>query len=406
MRVVQINTVNYGSTGGIMIGIADALKSDNEESFICYPNCRSKKRLAAGYNEINTCGIIAHNIHILLSYLTGMEGCYGIISTAAFLKKIKQIKPDIVHLHNLHNGCINLPLLFSFLKKNKIKVVWTLHDCWGYTGHCTYYSYANCSKWKNGCHGCQKFKMYPKTLFDNSRRMFELKKRVFTSLNAMKIVCPSNWLKEEVEKSFLGKYDIQTVYNGIDCNMFYPQKSIKQKYKFPDKKIILGVSDGWSKRKGIDTFIRLAAVLPSEYVIVLVGTDEETEKGLPSQIHPVRRTRDKKELAEYYSMADVFLNPTKEEVLGLVNLEALACGTPVITFNSGGSPECIDETCGIVVEPTIATEELLKIILNVVDKRLFSEEQCRKRALCFKESEKSKEYLLLYSQIMKEKWKL
>lgn len=399
MRIVQINGGAKGSTGKIMMGIADVARAQGHEVMCASPITTTNRDAGedCGYYRIGTFN--SRRVNVALARITGFNGCFAWFETYKLLKKIDEFKPDIIHLHSLHNSYINLPMLFSYIKKHEIPVVWTLHDCWAFTGHCPHFTIAKCDKWKTGCHGCKQYKDYPASIFDNSELMWKLKKKWFTGVKNMTIVTPSEWLAGLAKESYLKEYPIRVINNGIDLNVFKPTKSdFREKYGIsPSECIILGVSFGWNYKKGLDCFVKLRNELNEQYRIVLVGTDSSIDKKLPSGIVSIHRTQNQKELAEVYSAADVFFNPTREEVLGLVNLESLACGTPVVTFNTGGSPECIDEYSGIIVEEgdDIKTIFEKKTYANIM------EENCIKRAQQFKENEVYLKYLNIYTITLK-----
>lgn len=398
MRVVQINSYNYGSTGNIMNDIALQAEKAGIENITCCPSARSMRK-NIHRNQLFIGTRAGRNLHIVLAKITGLNGCFSVIDTYVFLKKIEKFNPDIIHLHNLHNCYINLPLLFGFTKKKNIKLVWTLHDCWSFTGKCPYFTAVNCYKWQNGCHSCPQLKEYPNTFTDSTKLMWALKKRWFNLPDNIAICTPSAWLAEKAKQSFLKKHTIRVINNGIDLSQFYPRESdFRKRYSCENKKLILGVAFIWEKRKGLDVFVKLAESLADEYKIVLVGTDEATDRIIPDNIISIHRTKDKAELAEIYSAADVFVNPTREEVLGMVNIEALACGTPVITFDTGGSPEIIDSTCGSVVAVDDISA-LEKEITDVCTNKKFAPAACTARAAQFAKEKKIAEYISLYEAL-------
>ncbi|MGN1169547.1 MAG: glycosyltransferase [Acutalibacteraceae bacterium] len=324
------------------------------------------------------------------------KGFFSAFKTQRFIRKIKKNPPDVIHLHNLHGSFINIPILFRYIKKNSIPVVWTLHDCWAFTAICSHFSLEGCSGWIDGCGSCPQRKKLSSAFFDFSHTVWKLKKKHFTSLNDVTVVTPSEWLSGLVKKSFLNCYDVTTVYNGIDLNAFKPtESSFRKNYRLYNKFIVLGVSFNWGYSKGLDVFVELSKSLPENFAVVLVGADGETSKNLPDNIITIGRTNNISELAEIYSAADVFVNPTREEVLGLVNIESLACGTPVVTFNTGGSPECIDETCGEVIDFN-NTAKLQQAVERICTEQPYSAENCRKRALLFDKDDMLKKYIDLY----------
>ena len=397
MKILQINTCNFGSTGKIMLSIQKACRDNGHEAFVAYAKSRSNLR-GKKQGDILIGSILSRNLHLLLGNITGFNGCFSYFSTLNFLRRVKKISPDIIHLHNLHNGYINLPLLFKFIKKHNIRTVWTLHDCWAFTGHCPYFTLAQCEKWKSGCCGCPIYKEYPASLFDNSKFMYSLKKKWFTGVSGLTIVTPSKWLGDLVKQSFLGDYPIMVINNGIDLSVFKPTESdFRKKYNCEDKFLILGVAFPWSKRKGIDVFIELSKQLDSKYQIVLVGTDDNIDKQLPQNIISIHRTHNQAELAEIYSTCDLFVNPTREENYPTVNMESIACGTPVLTFNTGGSGEIPNNTCGDVVSKN-TVEAVFKKINDIFDNNPFTEANCLKRAQSFAAEEKYAEYIKLYRE--------
>ena len=261
MKVLQINSCNFGSTGGIMLGIAKVGKNSGNDMYTAFAKSRSnsKKHLES---SIEIGGIISRNLHLILSKLTGYNGCFSVIATWHFLKKVKKLQPDIIHLHNLHNCYINLGMLLSYIKKHNIKTVWTLHDCWAFTGQCPHFTIAKCDKWKSHCRECGQYKCYPSSMVDRTKIMYKLKKKWFTGVKNMTIVTPSKWLADLVGQSFLKEYDVKVINNGINLQVFKPTKSnFREKYDLENKHIILGVAMYWTKRKGMDVFLKLAEKL-------------------------------------------------------------------------------------------------------------------------------------------------
>lgn len=398
MKIVEINAGNFGSTGNIMLGIADIAKTAGHEVLVCFPDARDNRKKMVK-NQLFIGNRLSRNLHLKCAELTGLNGYFSQLATKKFLKAVDEYKPDIIHLHNLHNCYINLPMLFNYIKKHNISVVWTLHDCWAFTGQCPYFTMAKCDKWKTGCYNCPQYRQYPASYVDRTKTMWKLKKKWFTGVQNMTIVTPSQWLADLVKESFLAEYPVKVIHNGIDLSVFQPtENDFREKYGLQNKKIILGVAFGWGERKGLDVFVELAKRLDCEqYQIVLVGTDDSVDKQLPTNIISIHRTQNQTELAEIYTAADLFVNPTREEVLGLVNVEALACGTPVITFKSGGSPECIDETCGGVV----ACDDVDKLeieIMRICSDNPYSKEACLERAKAFDMNERFDEYIKLYEE--------
>lgn len=401
MNLFEINSCNIGSTGGIMLSLAKALR---KAGYVVYTSCACSRTNAPRCDEYTFLigNRVSRNIHLLFSRFLGLSGLLSFFSTFLFLKKIKKNKCVLLHLHNLHGAYINLSLLFYFLKKNNIPVIWTLHDCWSFTGRCPHFVMSKCDKWKKGCHSCAYPRCsYPTSYIDTSKMMWNLKKKWFTGIKNCTLITPSQWLADLVKQSYLKDYPVKVINNGIDLSVFKPtENDFRKKYDLQNKKIVLGVAFGWGKRKGLDIFIELAKRLSKDYGIVLVGTNDNVDKQLPANILSIHRTQNQDELAEIYSAADVFANPTREEVLGLVNVEALACGTPVVTFKTGGCPECIDETCGAVVDCDDVDAMEIEI-RRVCEEKPYSKEACLKRAKSFDMNERYDEYVQLYKDILK-----
>ena len=400
MKIVQINGGAKGSTGKIMMGIADVARTQGHEVMCASPITTTNRDAGAdcGYYRIGTFN--SRRFNVALARITGFNGCFAWLETHKLLKKIDDFKPDIIHLHNLHDSYINLPMLFSYIKKHNVPTVWTLHDCWAFTGQCPYFTMVKCSKWKTGCYACPQYKEYPSSLYDNTEKMWRLKKRWFTGVKNMTIVTPSQWLANLVKESYLREYPVKVINNGIDLTVFKPTpySDLNNSNAFlggQDKHIVLFVSFGWSIYKGLDVIVELARMLTDDYQIVVVGTDTHVDEILPSNVISIHRTQNQKQLAEIYTAATVFVNPTREEMFGMVNIEALACGVPVVTFRTGGTPECLDFKSGIVVEKD-DVEGMKDAIVKICEQKIFSEIDCIKRAQQFKGLDKFNEYIELY----------
>ena len=394
MNVAEINMTWCGSTGRIMLSIAEALRKNGADVRTYSP--RELNRSEPDIPMHTYYGTyLGRKLHNLFGRVTGLNGLGSIIDTIGLVRMLRKNGTDVLHLHNLHSYCINFPILFRYIRKDKIKVVWTLHDCWTFTGHCPHYDMIGCGRWKTGCSHCPQKREYPQGRFDTSRIMYALKKKWFCGIDDMTLVTPSKWLAAQVGESFLASYPVRVIPNGIDLSVFHPTDSgFRSKYGIPaEKKIILGVAFAWNDRKGLDVIIEMARRLPEkEYQIVLVGTDEKTEKLLPESVIAVRRTQDPSELAGIYTAADVFANPTREDTFPTVNMEALACGTPVVTFETVGSPETVTSECGAVV-PRDDTNEFVRQIELICSCGMFYTEKCCKEALRFDRSKYFREYI-------------
>ena len=342
MKIVQINTTPSGSTGSIMMNIHKELINQGHESYVVW----GRGRKSNNNNEIFLNDKIGVYFHTLYTRLTGKVGFASKRSTKKLIKRLEQINPDIIHLHNLHGYYINIELLFNYLKKSNVKVIWTLHDCWAFTGHCTHFDSVKCDRWKKQCSNCPIKKEYPKSFIDNSSWCFNRKKAIFTSINDLIIITPSEWLASKVQDSFLNKYKIKVINNGIDTTIFKKiDKSkllFRKKYNLKNKKIILGVAAPFTQKKGFNDFIELAKLLDDNYIIVLVGLNKKQIKLLPSNIIGIEKTDNVQELVDIYNSADVLFNPTYEDNYPTVNLESISCGTPVVTYKTGGSVEFVN----------------------------------------------------------------
>lgn len=391
MKIVQINaTCGIGSTGKICVGISQIMTAENIENYIL---CSRSN----GYPLGITCSDSTYiKLQALKSKVFGNYGFNSKRATRKIIGELERIQPDIVHLHNIHGHDCNLEMLFSWFRRKKTKLVWTFHDCWAFTAYCPHFTMAKCDKWKVQCSRCAQSRSYSR-FFDRSREMFEKKKALFTGLD-LTIITPSWWLADLVKQSCLKEYPVHVIHNGIDLAVFQPTSTqFRKEHELENKKIVLGVSFGWGVKKGLDVCTELSRRLPDDYRIVLVGTDPNVDKMLPDKVISIHRTQNQQELAEIYSTADVFVNPTREENYPTVNMEALACGTPVLTFRTGGSPETLDETCGSVVacEDVDAME---KEILRICTQRPYSEVACIRKAREFDQNERFKEYLMLYER--------
>lgn len=390
MRVLQINNLcGRGSTGKIAVGISKLSDDNGIENTIFYFSRKSPYP-----NSTKITNRFSLKIQALKSRILGNYGFNSNRITNKLIKKIDEYNPDIVHIHNIHGHNANIEVLFEYLKATKKKVVYTFHDCWAFTGYCPHFSLIRCEKWKTKCFCCPLRKKYS-WFIDKSDDNFERKKRAILGTN-MVIVTPSFWLRDITRESFLNIFPIKVINNGIDLNVFHPQNSsFRKDYELENKKIILGVADIWSKQKGLDVFIELSKKMPAEYKVVLVGTSKKIDKKLPSSILSIHRTQNQKELAGIYSSADVFVNATREDSFPTVNMESLACGTPVLTFRTGGSPEIIDDACGSVVECD-DIDSLISEIIRICTLNPYSKESCLNKAKNFNANDRFKEYIDLY----------
>ncbi len=398
MKIAIINMVDYGSTGRIMFQTADTARQKGHlvrtySKKWRNQNVKRKEHKYYGYT-------IENAIHVIVSKLFGLQGMLSIFGTKQLIRDLKRYQPDIVHLHNLHDSSTCLPVLLKALGKADIPVVWTLHDCWAFTGQCTHFLVEKCENWKIGCTNCKFQKSLVKT--NCTAWVWRKKKKSIDSIKNLTIVTPSKWLSSLVKESLFRDRPISVINNGIDLNIFSNKNSslVRQERKCSEKSIILAVASVWTERKGLLDLIEVDKKLDHvKYQMVVVGTNEMIDKLLPKTVISIHRTADEMELAKLYSCADVFVNPTYEDTFPTTNIEALACGTPVITYNTGGSPEIIDEKCGCVVECG-NIEEIISNIIKICSSTKNYDNTCRKRAECYDRQERYIEYVNLYEEIV------
>ncbi len=410
MKILEINTVcDKGSTGRIAAGVARCASAAGHEVFFAYGRGNHPEDIC-GYRIGNP---IDFACHVLINFFGGKSGFGSRFVTRKFLKWVDGIQPDVIHLHNLHGFYIHVGILFDYIKKKGIPVIWTLHDCWPFTGQCAHFDYAGCERWREGCHDCPIYRTdYPYSLFsDSSRQNYLVKKSLFTCVNTMVVVTPSMWLEKLVRESFLKDYEVRTINNGIDLSRFkvidansQELLSLRLKCKIlPTDKVVLGVANVWNKKKGLNTFIELAEKLENDYVIVLVGLSGLAKRRVnivkSDRIVGIAHTESIDELVMWYNIADVFVNPTLEDNFPTTNIEALACGTSVITYDTGGSPEIIDSNTGVVVEKGNVTQ-LAKAIKEVCEKGKKTKEQyCLNRSKEYDSRPRYLEYIELIEKM-------
>jgi putative colanic acid biosynthesis glycosyltransferase len=400
VKVLQINTiVNSGSTGRITEEIGKILIKNGHDSCIAFGRGKSSSLSKL----IHIGNFYDHTFHLLISRITDKHGFGSKVATRKLIKEIDVFKPDLIGLHNLHGYFLNIRVLFTYLKYYSIPIVWTLHDCWPFTGHCSYFDRYECFRWKEGCNKCPNINGYPASWFmDNSRSNFQNKKDIFTGMKNLTLVSPSGWLANYIKDSFLSNYNLQIINNGVDIELFRPIEVniVRSKYKL-NGKFILGVANIWDGRKGLNDFLELRKRIEPSIEIVLVGISVRQKRYMPNGITGILRTENLSELAELYSYAEVLVNPTYIDNFPTVNLEALACGTPVITYDTGGSPESIDSTTGFVVKRG-DIDGLCKAINIILNKHKdFYAANCRKRAeIRFNKNIQYLKYLKLYEDLL------
>ena len=391
-KLLQINvTANWGSTGKIAEQIGQCAIAHGWESYVAYGRMQNPSK-----NKLIKIGTMADvYLHYATQRLLDNEGLCSSRATRRFLKTIDEIKPDIVHLHVIHDHYLNYRLLFSYLNEKRIPVVWTFHDCWAFTGHCFHFVTKNCERWKTECHDCPLVHEYPNTIFDSSSNNFSLKKELFANHPNMTIVACSDWIRDFTAQSFLKKNRIEVIHNGIDLDTFNPYGN-----KSSEKFRIIAVSSVWNKQKGLDDIKELRNLLDDGYEIIVVGVTKSQKQEFSSGIVGIERTNNAQELASLYSSSNVLINPTYADTFPTVNLEALACGTPVITYRTGGSPEAIDDKTGIVVEQG-DVNAMARAIAKLKQHPL-SAADCRARAVAeFNRNTCFEKYIELYNQILK-----
>lgn len=389
MKLLQINaTANWGSTGRIAEQIGLKAMEHGWESYIAYGRkCNpSKSNLIRVGSKLNP------YVHFAQQFLFDSEGLNSVFPTKQLIKKIKVLNPDIIHLHNIHDHWLNYKILFEYLNTTNIPIIWTQHDCWAFTGGCMHFVHSNCEKWKKYCSECPQKKRF----LDSSRSNFELKKNLFGNNNNLTIVPVSQWMADFVQKSFLKNKNINVIHNGVDLNVFKPLSRNREGNKFN----ILAVSSVWHQSKGLYDIFKLREILSDEYEITIVGLSEKQLTQLPNGVIGIQRTQNIQELVKLYSEADVFINPTYADTFPTVNIESLACGTPVITYRTGGSPEAIDEKTGIVVEQGNVNE--LANAIRKIRTTPLSSNDCRKRSEEYFDKDKCfDKYIKLYEECLK-----
>ena len=403
-KLLQINPVirDSTSTGRIMKEIGALASSKGWKSFIAYSRARDGVKEIKGSSIVPVGNKVDLLIHFLATRLFDAHGLASKVATKRFIRKVREIDPDVIHIHNIHGYFLNYKILFNYLKDSGKPVIWTVHDCWLYTGHCYHYSSERCMKWKEGCHDCPQKKAFPRSiLFDRSKRNYRDKKEAFNSLgDKLIIVTVSEWLRDEMRSSFLGGCRFKVIHNGIDLNVFDvkgPETDLAK-----GKKIILGVASIWLKEKGLDDFKKLAGMLDNDEVIVLIGKmSEQQRESLPQSIITLERTSDIHELASLYRSATAFVNPTWQDNYPTVNMEATACGTPVITYRTGGSPESVvDGQTGFVVEQGDIDGILSALRKIESSDREEWRERCRALALKeFGKTDRYSDYITLYESL-------
>lgn len=399
-KLLQLNVcANWGSTGHICEQLGLMAKNNGWESYIAYgrSNINSQlRRIRVG----RKCDVYEHYIEHRIFDNDGLASRHA---TKNLIKQIAHISPDVIHLHNIHDHWINYEILFSFLRDINVPVVWTLHDCWSFTGGCGHYTVENCFKWQSECSKCPLKHKGILPLIDQTERHYKKKKELLSAIDNLTLIPVSDWLKTQVEQSFLGSKYICRIYNGVDVDIFKPSvdDTIKERLGIKDKKMLLAVATTWNEKKGFKDYYKLADMLAEDEAIVLVGLDKSQLRDIPSRIIGIERTQNIQELVKLYSTADVVLNLSHEETFGLTTVEGLACGTPGIVYNCTASPELITEKTGIVAE-TGDVDAVVAAIRMVLGKgKSYYSKACRHRAVTqFDKNERFADYLKLYESFI------
>lgn len=346
-KLLQINvTANWGSTGRIAEECNNYARAKGWETYFAYGRYS---------NPIKSVVIAGPSIkwdvykHYIENLILDNEGLASRHVTHLLVKRIEELQPDIVHLHNIHDHWLNYKILFDYLNQTNIKIVWTFHDFWAITGHCSHFVQANCDKFKKGCYDCPftNGKLLP--LFKQTRRNYNLKKQLFSINKNLTIVPVSEWVGENIQQSFLKDKPTVVIPNGVDTEIFKPT-IMDNKYQFDDKFVIMAVSSQWKSRsKGLNNYIAMADLLQDDEVIVLVGVPDYISKKLPKNIIGICRTNNQQELAALYTRADVVCSFSEAETFGLTIIEGYACGTPAVVYNNTAPPSLITAETGFVV---------------------------------------------------------
>ena len=410
MKIAFINSVaGYGSTGKLveMLGNTEGVQSriyyGRKSAAVDFSGATKEAIQDDRHYYFGSFRSFA--AHMADTFILDHHGFSSTSATRKMIEDLKSFQPDLVHLHNLHGYYLNVELLFNYLKESGVKVIWTLHDCWPFTGHCAHYTSVHCDKWIDGCYNCPALNHYPPTYNSGATKQnYEKKKTLFTSLKPeqMVLVTPSKWLKSQVEESFLNMYNVEVIPNGIDQEIFHRRESdIRKRYDIQDRFMILAVAGVWYPEKGMDDLIKISKVIHRDSVLVVVGADGRFAKQLSNgNAITIKRTQNVGELAELYSAADVMVNPTREDTFPTVNIEAQACGCPVVTYNTGGSPEILAENTGIVVEAE-NLNQLLKALGRIRTKEIqFQADDCVANAKQYTREKMLEGYRNLYEAVM------
>ncbi len=397
-KVLFLNTVvGKGSVGRLIIGLSSALKEVGHEPYIAFGRWDAPLGFAS-YRINNKADIYFHGI---MSRLTDRHGLYSSGATKKLIEVMRGAEPDIIHLHNIHGYYVNYEILFSFLKDEFAprggRVVWTLHDCWSFTGHCVHFEHAGCDRWKEGCFDCPEKGQYPASiLLDSSAENYVRKLEAFTEVPNLTLVTPSEWLRDRVQESFLKDYPVKVIPTGIDLSVFKPEPSdIRERYGIGAKTLILGVANPWRERKGFDDFLKLSRELKDGAAIAMIGLNKKQADKVQaySNVIPIMKTDSVEEMAAWYTASDIYVNLTFEDTFPTTNIEAMACGTPVVTYRAGGSPESLTPETGRVVEKGDISGVLCAVKELMAADRSELEKKCIERAAEYAADVRFKQYI-------------
>jgi putative colanic acid biosynthesis glycosyltransferase len=401
MKIFELNTFCGGSTGRIAVSIADYAAKQGAQTVLGFGADKAVPPQAEAY-ALRVGGKLGRKWHGALRKLLDAEGCGSVWATRRLIGFLKQYKPDVIHLHNLHGCYINHRLLFRYLQKANVPVLWTLHDCWAFTGHCAYFDRVGCERWKTQCFDCPQKHAYPESVgLDGSRCNYARKRALFTSLPNLTLVAPCRWLTEKLADSYLSGIPVRILYNGVEQSYFKQTPSdLREHYALGGKRLVLAVASEWEERKGFAYLPQLARRLGSGYRLVVIGLSQAQAAALGGMALCIPRTESAEELAAWYSAADCFINPTLEDNMPMVNLEALACGTPVAAFDTGGCAEAITPDYGIVV-PKGDVEALVAAAQKLAPQKDQLQNACLLQAEHFSAERSAAGYWELYREAMR-----
>lgn len=409
--LVEINTVVNNSTGRIMHDIQREADISGMETL----SIVGRRHVYTDVPCVKFGNALSFWIHVIWTTLTDRHGLEPVLSslfTRKMVDRIREANPDIIHLHNIHGYYLHYPTLMKYLAyEYKGKIIWTFHDLWPITGHCAYYSAVNCDKWMTGCNHCPNKKRYPVSLgLDGSRKNYEIKRKLFTSLSNLTITVPSEWMVSQVRQSFMGKYPVEVIHNGIDTVVFDHNRLIADldiesnkcadETAWSDKKILLSVASIWDERKGLKDLIALSDKLSDDYVMVIVGLSKHQISRLPKDVIGITRTENIDELVSLYSRANIFINPSLEESFSLVTVEALSCGCPCIVLDTSAVAELVNDDNGVVLH-SHKPEAYLDAIKSI-ENRGYSRESVRATALKYDNRYMLEGYMRLYGEVLRD----